>query len=42
MQEMLDTGVIEEFRIVDGEGRAVTAIRRREKDGNVVPSDERT
>ena len=42
VQEMLDTGVIEEFRIVDGEGRAVTAIRRREKDGNVVPPEERT
>jgi hypothetical protein len=42
VQEMLDTGVIEEFRIIDGEGRAVTAIRRREKDGNVAPPDERT
>jgi hypothetical protein len=42
VQEMLDTGVIEEFRIVDAEGRAVTAIRRREKDGNVAPPEART
>ena len=39
VQQMLETGVIEEFQITDGEGRTVTAIRSREKDGNVALPD---
>jgi len=35
VQQMLDGGFIEEFQITDTEGRTVTAIRSREKDGNV-------
>jgi uncharacterized LabA/DUF88 family protein len=36
VQQMLDTGLIEEFQVTDAEGRTVTAIRSREKDGNVA------
>jgi len=32
-------GLIEEFQVTDGEGRVVTAIRSREKDGNVAPPE---
>ena len=41
VQDMLDTGLIEEFQITDAEGRTVTAIRSREKNGNVALPDER-
>ncbi|HYE92728.1 MAG TPA: NYN domain-containing protein [Terriglobales bacterium] len=37
VQHMLDSGVIEEFQVTDAEGRTVTAIRSREKNGNVAP-----
>ena len=36
VQQMIDGGLIEEFQVTDGEGRTVTAIRTREKDGNVA------
>ena len=36
VQHMVDTGVIEEFQVTDPEGRTVTAIRSREKNGNVA------
>jgi uncharacterized LabA/DUF88 family protein len=36
VQQMLDTGLIEEFQVTDAEGRTVTAIRSRDKDGNVA------
>jgi len=36
VQQMLDSGLIEEFQVTDAEGRTVTAIRSREKDGNVA------
>jgi hypothetical protein len=39
VQQMLDKGLIEEFQITDGEGRTVTAIRSREKNGNVALPD---
>lgn len=41
VQEMLDKGLIEEFQVTDAEGRTVTAIRSREKDGNVALPQER-
>ena len=36
VQQMLETGMIEEFQVTDAEGRTVTAIRTREKNGNVA------
>jgi uncharacterized LabA/DUF88 family protein len=39
VQQMLDTGLIEEFQVTDAEGRTVTAIRTREKNGNVALPD---
>ena len=36
VQQMLDGGLIEEFQVTDAEGRTVTAIRSREKDGNIA------
>ena len=36
VQQMLEIGLIEEFQVTDGEGRTVTAIRSREKDGNIA------
>jgi len=39
VQQMLEGGLIEEFQVTDGEGRVVTAIRSREKDGNVAPPE---
>jgi hypothetical protein len=36
VQQMLDGGLIEEFQVTDPEGRTVTAIRSREKNGNVA------
>ncbi len=36
VQEMIDAGMAEEFEITDAEGRQVTAIRSREKDGNIA------
>jgi uncharacterized LabA/DUF88 family protein len=41
VQQMLDKGLIEEFQVTDVEGRTVTAIRSREKDGNVALPEER-
>ena len=41
VQQMLDKGLIEEFQVTDVEGRTVTAIRSREKDGNVAVPEER-
>ncbi len=35
VQQMIDAGVAEEFEVTDTEGRSVTAIRSRERDGNV-------
>jgi hypothetical protein len=36
VQQMLESGLIEEFQVTDPEGRTVTAIRSREKNGNVA------
>lgn len=36
VQQMLEGGLIEEFQVTDPEGRTVTAIRSREKNGNVA------
>ena len=36
VQQMIESGLIEEFQVTDPEGRTVTAIRSREKDGNVA------
>jgi NYN domain-containing protein len=36
IQQLLDAGMAEQFEIVDGDGRSVTAIRSRERDGNVA------
>ena len=36
---MLDSGLIEEFEVTDGEGRQVVALRTRERDGNVREPD---
>ena len=36
IQQMLERGVIEEFQVTDAEGRTVTAIRSRERDGNLL------
>jgi uncharacterized LabA/DUF88 family protein len=41
VQQMLDKGLIEEFQVTDVEGRTVTAIRSREKDGNIALPEER-
>jgi uncharacterized LabA/DUF88 family protein len=40
VQQMLDTGLIEEFQVTDAEGRTVTAIRSRDKDGNVAVPEQ--
>jgi uncharacterized LabA/DUF88 family protein len=39
VQQMLEGGLIEEFQVTDAEGRTVTAIRSREKNGNVAPPE---
>src|SRR5216117_1363619 len=39
VQELIDLGLAEEFEVRDVEGRQVTAIRRREPDGNVREPD---
>ena len=36
VQQLINDGLIEEFQVTDAEGRTVTAIRTREKDGNVA------
>ena len=36
VQQMLEHGLIEEFQVTDADGRTVTAIRTREKNGNVA------
>jgi uncharacterized LabA/DUF88 family protein len=36
VQQMLDAGVIEEVELTDPDGRAVVALRSRERDGNVA------
>jgi NYN domain-containing protein len=39
VQQLIDLGLAEEFEVRDAEGRQVTAIRRREPDGNVREPD---
>jgi hypothetical protein len=36
VQQMINGGLVEEFQVTDADGRTVTAIRTREKDGNVA------
>ena len=36
VQDLIDAGMAEEFEVTDAEGRLVTAIRSREKDGNIA------
>jgi len=36
VQQMLESGLVEEFEVTDGEGRVVIALRSRERDGNVA------
>lgn len=38
VQQMLEAGVAEQFDVLDAAGRSVTAIRSRERDGNVAES----
>jgi NYN domain len=38
LQQMIDAGLVEEFPVTDGDGRTVTAIRSRERNGNVAPA----
>jgi hypothetical protein len=33
---MLESGLVEEFEVTDGEGRVVIALRSRERDGNMA------
>lgn len=46
IQQLVDAGMAEEFEVTDAEGRTVTAIRSRERDGNIAapqpapPADE--
>jgi hypothetical protein len=35
VQQLLDAGLVEEFEVKDADGRLVTALRSRERDGNV-------
>ena len=39
VQQLIELGLAEEFEVRDAEGRQVTAIRRRERDGNVREPD---
>lgn len=39
VQQLLESGLIEEFEVTDGEGRQVVAIRSRDRDGNVREPD---
>ncbi len=36
VQQMIDAGLAEEFEVTDADGRTVTAIRTRERDGNIA------
>lgn len=36
VQQLIEAGMVEEFEVTDAEGRVVTAIRRRDADGNVA------
>jgi hypothetical protein len=36
VQQLIDAGMVEEFEITDADGRVVTAIRRRDTNGNVA------
>jgi hypothetical protein len=36
VQQLIDAGLAEEFALTDTEGRAITAIRSRDRDGNVA------
>ena len=36
VQQLIDAGMVEEFEVTDAEGRVVTAIRRRDGDGDVA------
>jgi hypothetical protein len=38
VQQLLEAGLIEEFEVRDAEGRLVTAIRGRARDGNLRES----
>jgi hypothetical protein len=38
VQQLVEAGLAEEFEVVDASGRAVTAIRSRDRDGNVAES----
>jgi len=37
LQQMIDAGLVEEFEVTDPEGRTVTAIRSRDRNGNLAP-----
>jgi hypothetical protein len=39
VQQLIDSGLIEQFEVTDGEGRQVVAIRSRDRDGNVREPD---
>jgi len=36
VQQLIDAGLVEEFEVTDADGRVVTAIRRRDANGNVA------
>ncbi len=36
VQQLIDAGLAEEFEVTDPEGRSITALRSRERDGNVA------
>jgi hypothetical protein len=36
VQQLIDAGMVEEFEVTDADGRVVTAIRRRDANGNVA------
>lgn len=36
MQQLIDAGLAEEFEVTAAEGRAVIALRARDRDGNVA------
>lgn len=36
VQQLIDAGMVEEFEVSDTDGRVVTAIRRRDADGNIA------
>ncbi len=36
VQQLIDAGMVEEFEVSDTDGRVVTAIRRRDANGNIA------